>query len=150
MENYTIIYADGKSSVQPIPDKLPLGIIFNGNLILLREFEMRCKFIDALEFLPEINIAGTKVKTYNMQDDFFKNLTMDEFEKINQLLVQLKGSPIKRLRFYWTSCCLCNRYQKVVSFCRDGIRQKFVEPLAKECHYVRPIVPLVFIQALLS
>lgn len=147
MKNYTILYADGTCTSQPVLDKHPLGIIFNGNLILLREFEIRCNWKDVLEFLPEISVAGKQIKTSVIHDDFFNNLTTEDFEKINQLLVQLKGMPIKQLRFYWTASSLCDRYQKIVSFCKNGVRQKFVERMASERHYVRPIVPETFIKS---
>lgn len=139
--DYPVLYSDGtisKAKCECIGGK-PLGVIFENHLITLYDAPKEMIWEKAMGYCKNIEILGYKCEAGKI--DFWNKFFDGEQLAVNNILISLKGSPIKYTTLYWTSydggASICGFFIGSFNGVINHYRKEFLGKFA-----VRPVLDL--------
>lgn len=151
---FDVLYDGGVCSRQFLGDRKPLGVIWDGYVISLKNSPIPMTWDEAVKFCDNRKISGQGMEPGSIK--FWKNfIAKRPFDLLNALFEYLGGEPLLMARWYWTAsiseCSDC--YGMAFSLFTEEMYTRF----SSHCHYsvdgfnhpnyVRPVLNVLKLQA---
>lgn len=144
---FEVVYEEGIVTKKFVEDKKPLGVIFNKCLIVLEDvtqggLPFYLNWRQTTEHCKNVR-AGMDGGKKAFWDDLFQK---NQFDRVNEVITALGGSPLKRKAWYWTGENLADE-ETAWAWCYDVSPETLsysITPLKSESEYLllRPVIDL--------